>query len=248
MRILVFSDIHGNAVGLKTMLADVKGEAFDQMVCLGDAIQGGPQPREVVARLRDLGCPVVIGNADDWLLTGHASDAESIPEERQRKMDAVRLWSLAQLSEADQAFIRAFQPTVEIPLENGQTLLCYHGSPKSFNDIIFPDTPEEDARRFLEPVESTIYTGGHTHVQFIRHFGRTFHFNPGSVGFAYRHNQERDANFRADPWAEYAVLTSAGGRVSLEFRRVPYAAEQLITVYHASGRPFADEAIRQYRA
>ncbi|MFN8492468.1 MAG: metallophosphoesterase family protein [Caldilineaceae bacterium] len=247
MRILVFSDIHGNAVGLDSMLADVKGETFDQMVCLGDAIQGGPQPSEVVARLRDLNCPVVMGNADDWLLTGHASDAENIPVDRQRKMDAVRLWSLSQLSETDQAFIRTFQPTVEIPLANEQKLLCYHGSPKSFDDIIFPTTPEEEARRFLEPVESTIYTGGHTHIQFIRHFGRTFHFNPGSVGFAYRHDQERDTNFRADPWVEYAVLSSTGGRVSLEFRRVPYAAARIISVYHASGRPFVDEAIRQYR-
>ena len=52
MRILIFSDIHGNAVGLDAMLADIEGETFDQMVCLGDAIQGGPQPAEVVARLQ----------------------------------------------------------------------------------------------------------------------------------------------------------------------------------------------------
>ena len=40
------------------------------MVCLGDAIQGGPQPAQVVSRLKELACPVVMGNADAWLLTG----------------------------------------------------------------------------------------------------------------------------------------------------------------------------------
>jgi hypothetical protein len=79
----------------------------------------------------------------------------------------------------------------------------------------------------------------------MRHFGRTFHFNPGSVGLAYRHDQD-EASFRFDPWAEYAVLTDAQGRLSLEFRRVPFAAERLRQVYAESGRPFADIAIRQY--
>ena len=247
MRILIFSDIHGNAVGLDAMLADVKSESFDQMVCLGDAIQGGPQPSTVVARLRDLGCPVVMGNADDWLLTGQESGAEPISEERRKKLDAGRLWSLAQLSEADCAFIRSFQPTVAIALGDERRLLCYHGSPQSFDDVILPTTPDEAVRGLLEPQETVIYTGGHTHMQFIRHFGRTFHFNPGSVGFAYRHDQAEGANFRADPWAEYAVLTVSHERVSLGFRRVFYAAEQMIAVYRASGRPFAQDAIGQYR-
>lgn len=248
MRILIFSDIHGNAVGLDAMLADIQSEAFDQMVCLGDAIQGGPQPGDVVTRLRNLGCPVVMGNADAWLLTGEETGAEPIAEERKRKMDVVRLWSLEQLNVVDRAFISAFQPTVEITLENDRKLLCYHGSPQSFDGVILPTTPDEEVRRFLAPQARTIYTGGHTHMQFIRHFGRTFHFNPGSVGFAYRHDQERDAKFRADPWAEYALLTVAGERIMLEFRRVPYDAEQLIAVYRSSGRPFADEAIAQYSA
>lgn len=247
MRILIFSDIHGNAVGLEALLADSQGETFEQMVCLGDAIQGGPQPAAVVARLRDLGCAVVMGNADDWLLTGHASDAEAISPERQRKLDAVRAWSLAQLSEADQRFIHNFQPTVELPLGEGQKLLCYHGSPQSFDDVILPTTAEEAVRRFLAPQADVVYTGGHTHLQFIRHLGRTFHFNPGSVGFAYRHDQAEDAPFRADPWAEYAVLTHDKGRITLQFRRVPYAVAPLIATYQSSGRPFAEEAINQYR-
>lgn len=246
MRILIFSDIHGNGVGLAAMLADINGESFDQLVCLGDAIQGGPQPHEVVEQLRTLGCPVVMGNADDWLLTGQASAAEPVDDERQRLLDAVRHWSLAQLNAADLDFIRAFTPTVPIALEDGRALLCYHGSPHSYDDVILPTTPDSEVRALLAPVESTIYTGGHTHVQFIRHFGRTFHFNPGSVGFAYRHNQAEDVAFRADPWAEYAILTVTEERLALEFRRVPYAAAELIAVYRASNRPFADVAIAQY--
>ena len=69
MRLAVISDIHGNCFALDAVLADLRAdlEPVDATVCLGDAIQGGPQPAETVARLRELGCPVVMGNADAWL-------------------------------------------------------------------------------------------------------------------------------------------------------------------------------------
>jgi putative phosphoesterase len=245
MRIAIISDIHGNCVALDAVLNDIKQTGVDQIVCLGDAIQGGPQPAEVVARLRELGCPVVMGNADDWLLTGIESGAENISEERRVRLDAVREWQLTRLSESDLAFISTFQPTIQLPMEGERILLCYHGSPQSFNHIILPQTPDEEVRGYLEPKEQMIYTGGHTHIQFIRHFGRTFHFNPGSVGVAYRHDQPDD-HFRLDPWAEYALLSSTNGNLSLEFRRIAFDVQSLISVYKASVRPFTELFIAEY--
>lgn len=245
MRIAIISDIHGNCVALDTVLADLQQHSAEYVVCLGDAIQGGPQPAQVAGRLRQLACPVVMGNADAWLLSGEETGQEQIPSERLRQMQAIRLWSLSQLSADDQAFIAGFQPTVEIPLSPGRSLLCFHGSPTSFNDVILPQTPEEEFQRTLETYAAHILTGGHTHLQQIRRIGNSFFFNPGSVGFAYSHIQPDDA-FRADSWAEYAVLTVEGGRVGLEFRRVPFDVAALIRVYRESGRPHAQEAIAQY--
>lgn len=245
MRIAVISDIHGNCVALDAVLADIKRVEIDQVVCLGDAVQGGPQPVEVVERLRNLDCPIVLGNADDWLLTGVDTGAENIPEERRLRMDAVRNWQLTRLTPDDLMFMRTFKPTVRIQLDDERSLLCYHGSPQSFDHVILPQTPDEEVRHFLNPEEWTIYTGGHTHMQFIRHFGRTFHFNPGSVGVAYRHDQPDD-HFRLDPWAEYALLSSRSGNLSLEFRRVPIDVQQLISIYRTSSRPFPELAIAEY--
>jgi len=83
-------------------------------------------------------------------------------------------------------------------------------------------------------------------VQFVRHYKRRFFFNPGSVGFAYRHAQDPE-KFRADPWAEYAVLTAGDKSMSLEFRRVAFDVVALRSSYETSGRPHADKAIQQYR-
>jgi predicted phosphodiesterase len=250
MRIVVFSDIHGNAYALEAMLADLARDASsrplaDALVCLGDAIQGGPQPRETVARLRELDCPVVMGNSDDWLLTGIETDSEHLPPARRPKLNAIREWSLARLSHADREFIAAFQPTVSLPLSDGKRLLCFHGSPRSYDEILLPDSTCETFTQALGGDANTIYAGGHTHVQFTRRVGDTFHFNPGSVGFAYSHHQPDNA-FHADAIVEYAVLTVEDARTGLEFRRVPYDAHALVEIYRASGRPYADEDSAQY--
>jgi len=245
MRIAIISDIHGNNVAFETVLADIKRQDIEQIVCLGDAIQGGPQPAAVVQRLRRLDCPVVMGNADAWLLSGVETGDEGIPPERLKKMGEIREWSLSQLSEADKKFIAGFQPTITLTLDKDLDLLCFHGSPDSFDDIIVPAAPQEDFHKFLGAYADHILTGGHTHAQQIRRNGELFFFNPGSVGLAYSHNQP-DGQFHADPWAEYAILTAENGVTSLEFRRVPFDAQELIRVYRESGRPFAEEAVAQY--
>ena len=70
---------------------------------LGDALQGGSQPAETLERLRELNCPVVMGNADAWLITGQNTTPDEGPSQQQRE---VRDWSLAHLSESDVAFVQ----------------------------------------------------------------------------------------------------------------------------------------------
>lgn len=246
MRIAVISDMHGNNVAFEAVLADIKAQGADQIVCLGDAIQGGSQPAEVVQNLRALNCPVVMGNADAWLLSGEETGHEGIPEERLKKMEQVRQWSLSQLNDDDRAFIANFQPTVTIPFEGSLDLLCFHGSPTSFDDVLLPHAPQEVFDKYLGAYADKILTGGHTHAQQIRRNGDLFFFNPGSVGFAFSQYQP-DGQFHADPWADYAILTVENDQPSLEFRRVPFDVDELIRICRASGRPFAEDAIAQYQ-
>lgn len=243
MRVAIISDIHGNCVALDAVLADLRDQQpVDQVVCLGDAIQGGPQPAETVARLQDLACPVVMGNADDWLLTGVDSGAEPIREDQV----AVREWSISRLSANDRAFIGRFRPTVAVDLGTGQRLLCFHGSPTSFDDVILPDTPLDDATRLPGGGNAQFLAGGHTHVQQLRRVGDSLFVNPGSVGLSYG-GLRSDGSMRVNPWAEYATLTTrAAHHLGLEFRHVPFDVAALIRAYESSGRPHAAEAVAQY--
>lgn len=245
MRIAIFSDIHGNCVALDAVLADIHAQGAEQMVCLGDAIQGGPQPAETVERLRALACPVVMGNADAWLLSGENTSADTFTPQQM----TVRAWSLAQLSAEDRAFISTFQPTIPLTLGAGLRLLCFHGSPGSFDDIIRPETPDDEAMRLLLPADAQLLTGGHTHRQQLRHLGATLFFNPGSVGLPFSHPRPDPASAitYVDPWAEYAIVTAQDGeRFGIEFRRVPYDLAALRHSYELGGHPFAQESLARY--
>jgi predicted phosphodiesterase len=183
-----------------------------------------------------------MGNADAWLLTGQeTSDHEQVSESQL----ATRIWSLAQLSEEDKAWITSFAPTVEITLEVGKKLLCFHGSPHSFDDILLPDTPEEEFRRMLGGFDASLLCGGHTHTQQWRRLDAAWYFNPGSVGLAYNWRLP-DEQFRVDPWADYAIVTSEGERIGVEFRHVPIDVDPLIDVIRASGKPDIERSIGFY--
>ena len=73
MQIAVISDIHGNDLAFGAVVTDFRADSIAQVVCCGDALQGGVQPVEVIRRLKELDCPVVMGNADDLLLRGKES-------------------------------------------------------------------------------------------------------------------------------------------------------------------------------
>ncbi|MCA1599286.1 MAG: metallophosphatase family protein, partial [Chloroflexi bacterium] len=65
MRLAIMSDIHGNLAALEAVLADIAARGpCDALGVAGDLCEWGPQPHEVLARVRDLGCPVVQGNTD----------------------------------------------------------------------------------------------------------------------------------------------------------------------------------------
>ncbi|MGH2485804.1 MAG: metallophosphoesterase family protein [Ktedonobacterales bacterium] len=243
MRVALISDIHGNAYALDAVLADIQERVVDRLVCLGDAIQGGAQPAATVRRLRELGCPIIMGNADAWLLSGEETGTEPMTSE----LETVRQWSLSQLSADDRAFIAGFVPTLRVPLTERHALLCFHGSPASFDDILLPTTPYATFLDSLHGYDARWFAGGHTHLQQVRRVGSGFFCNPGSVGRVYN-NELTGGGAQRDPWAEYAILTATGDAVSLGFRRVPLATEPLFAILRASGHPFAEEVIREYES
>jgi predicted phosphodiesterase len=168
VQIAILSDIHGNLPALEAVIARLEAEGIEQLVCLGDVAIFGPQPGEVLARLRGLDCPVVAGNTDVWLLDPLLPEQT---DENARRITDIELWGARQLGSEWLAYIRTFQPTISLPLDDGVELLCFHGSPRSHSEVITADTAEEQLAQMLSGYHATVMAGGHTHVQMLRRYG-----------------------------------------------------------------------------
>src|SRR6185437_16639578 len=128
-RFAILADIHGNLPALDAVLAKIDAEGIDRIVCLGDVATLGPQPREVIARVRALSCPVVMGNTDAILLALQRDESTMGDEgSNDWSNEAFDQWCANQLTDDDLAYLRTFQPTISVSLDEEVTLLCYHGS------------------------------------------------------------------------------------------------------------------------
>ena len=48
MRYAIVSDIHANLVAWEAVVADLRTQRIDQVICLGDVVGYGPKPAEVL--------------------------------------------------------------------------------------------------------------------------------------------------------------------------------------------------------
>ncbi len=235
MKIALISDIHGNGVALDAALDDIERQQVDQIICLGDVVEFGPQPVEATRRVQALNCPVIMGNTDDWILNGFPGD---IPQGLDES-DTIFHWCAAQLSEDDLRFLRTFQATLSFTIgsKNG---LCFHGSPRSNREKIVASTPDTELEPMFAGCEATILIGGHTHLQLQRRWQDRIILNPGSIGVPLAREVNSGEPRRYHPQAEYAILSDQNGVFSIEFRQVPYALNILREITLGSGMPYAE--------
>jgi predicted phosphodiesterase len=244
LRLAVISDIHGNAVALEAVLAAIKAEGIEHIVCLGDVAATGPQPREVIERLKPLGCPVVMGNTDAWLLSPVVKEKS---DEFSRYVQDIELWCAQQLSDDDKAYLRTFQPTITYALDGNKSLLGYHGSPRSFSEQILPTTSQEDLDQAFAGFHASVVAGGHTHLQMFRRYRDMLIINPGSVGLAFDPVYPLEAA-RNPSWGEYAVINVDGDTLSVELRRTPFDVKAFIQAIQASAVPHAAWLAKEWGA
>jgi len=239
VRLALLSDQHGNDVAFRAALEDVERLGVDEIVCLGDVVQGGTEPVQTLDRLASLGCETVLGNADAFLLEVPADSPEPVTE----RLLEVRDWTLSQLSPLHVEQIRSFAPVVRRELDS-VSLLLFHGSPRSYDDVLLPELAGEPLEPFLGH-DAALLAGGHTHLQWTRRIGDALYVNPGSVGISY----DRYADpLVLRPLAEWALVTAADGSVAVEFRQVPYGVEDVDAAAKRSGRPYADEWAGQWES
>jgi len=219
----IISDIHGNLEALQTVLAHIREQYVDEVVCLGDVIGYGPKPCECLDEVLEACKFCLLGNHDQ----GALFDPEGFNSGAERAI----FWTRDQLEQVkgdrDQVD-RRWDFLGGLPrIHRDSPWLYVHGSARNpVNEYVFPEDIYNQKK--MEKLFSLITQGcfqGHTHVPGVftesRNFvtpeetnyvfevtDQKFMVNVGSVG------QPRDG----DPRACYVVQEED----RITFHRVEY--------------------------
>ena len=237
MRYLVLSDIHSNLEALYTCLELAAGK-YDRAVCLGDLVGYGPNPNEVIEKIRNL-CKVVIRGNHDKACCGIDDAKEFNPYARMATE-----WTLQALTPKHLEYLRAL-PEGPVVIDG---ITFVHGSPMDEDEYILGPA---QALPLLRKPDAQLVCFGHTHLQggfMLLPSGRfqsihipatpdgltltvsledsaRYLINPGSVG------QPRDRDWRAG----FAVLDVK--RKLVEFYRTPYDVARTQVKMEKAGLP-----------
>ncbi|HEY7149353.1 MAG TPA: metallophosphoesterase family protein [Gaiellaceae bacterium] len=213
-KVAVIADVHGNAPAFRAVLDEIEREGVDLIVSCGD-LTWGPLPEETFELARDLDARFVRGNADRAVLE-RASETEREQWMQEHHGDELR------------AFLATFEDGVVVEIDGlGPVRFC-HGSPRSDEECVTPETPEERVREFSAGVEERVIVTAHVHIQFDRDVAGIRSLNAGSVGLPYE----------GRPGAYWALLGP-----DVEHRRTEYDLEATVARYRSSGQPNVEQIV-----
>jgi diadenosine tetraphosphatase ApaH/serine/threonine PP2A family protein phosphatase len=226
----ILGDIHSNLDALEAVLDDCRKEGVTDFLCTGDVVGYNACPRECLKMIRDLGCPVVMGNHDYYV-----SSWQDLTDFNPAAAEVIE-WTRKQLTDEEISILRSF-PFVSTNM--GITLV--HSTmdcPESFGYVFDHLQAEAHFSHQITP----ICFHGHTHCPMIYEkqvsavyridaqdfklpIGRKYFINVGSVG------QPRDGDSRA----AYALWEPSTRKIS--FRRLEYDVQAAQERIRAAGLP-----------
>lgn len=209
MKIVMVADIHGNFDALKAL-----PESYNELWVLGDLVNYGPQPKEVVDFVRKNAAVTVRGNHDQCI--GFGDDPRCSARFREMA-DATRVFSSAALSFEQKVYLTSL-PLQSIVIRAQTRFFLCHATP-SDPLYTYRAADSNDWVDDCQNLAAEVIAVGHTHIPFVRSFNGQVLVNPGSVG------QPKTG----DPNACYAVWED--GRLSL--RTYHYPIDQTIAKIRA---------------
>ena len=216
-RLAVISDVHANLEALEAVLADAQGFDF---ICLGDLVDYGANPNEVVEIVRRRGIRTVMGN-HDWA----AASGDTSLFNARAAMSSI--WTRAHLTSQNLEFVRTLSPEFRTPFEVAEAYFT-HGSPDDrLWEYVDPRTHSDLFDYYLLRLGVGVLGLGHTHVPYVWREKGSVVFNPGSVG------QPRDG----DPRASYAILSVEEQGVRVDIRRAQYDVQKAASKIREAGLP-----------
>jgi predicted phosphodiesterase len=238
----VISDIHANTSALQAVLADIAARGVKEIICLGDVVGYGPQPKECL--------DLVMAKASMTLLGNHDYAVLFEPIKFNTGAEAACFWTRQQLeNEPDREkrnarwdFLGSLPVKHTLPGDDygmGE-LVFLHGSPRRpVNEYVFPDDIYSNPAKIEGIFDRFTHLCfvGHTHVPGVFTPAPDF-YAPSELGDVFEVNSHRKALINVgsvgqprdhDNRACYCLIEDEAVR----FVRVEYDVETVVKEVYA---------------
>ncbi len=199
---ILISDVHANYIAVKEVLEQL--DKNEKIVHAGDVVGYNPFPNETIALFKQYNVISIAGNHDKGVLSGDFSNFNE---------DAkfAGLWTKSQLNSESFAYLGSLRYSINI-IDNNRKIAVHHGAPFDEDYYMYEESLSES---LLQYDHADILVLGHTHVPYIRKFGKKIICNPGSVG------QPRDRDSRA----AYIIINTED--MNIELKRLNYNIKEV---------------------
>jgi len=230
-RVVVLSDVHGNAVALEAVRGAIRTERPDLVAIAGDLVLNGPDPAGTVDLLREMeadGAAIVSGNTD--VAVADFDYAAAFPWMTDGVPDTFRAaaeWAHDELGDERIGWLRRLPAERRLRAEDGTMILVCHASPGSqtagFDQALDPNVIIERVAR----TDARVIACGHTHLPEVRDLGWKLIVNSGSAGYI----------FDGEPTASWARIDVENEEVEAGIHRTEFDALAVASAISARGLP-----------
>lgn len=168
----LIGDVHAADETLRRALLLLAEQSVDEILCVGDIVDGAGDVDRCVELLQEAGAHVVRGNHDRWIVEGRLRD---LPDAHLQ----------TDVAEATLEFLANLPPTLRFETDHGPLLLCHGVGPNDMSKL----TPDDygyaiqvnDDLQALIASDVRWVVGGHSHTAMDRRFGDLRFVNPGPL-------------------------------------------------------------------
>ncbi len=247
MKIAILSDIHGNPIALEAVLQDIAEQGgADEYWILGDFLSLGPDPVGTLERLTKLpNIRFVRGNTERYMITGDrpppslevaAQNPDLLPV--LVEVATTFAWTQGMITAAGcLPWVADLDLEFSGCLPDGTKYHCVHGSPGRDDGGIHPNLTSSAIESLVADCDADLIFVGHTHFPLDVLVSGKRVINVGCVSNP----------IQPDLRASYVRLTAEKAGYEIQFQRVDYDREAVITALEEIHHPAAEYIVKHMR-
>ncbi|WBW96511.1 metallophosphoesterase family protein [Oceanirhabdus sp. W0125-5] len=223
-RIAILSDIHGNIQALESIVTDIKSKNLDDVICLGDTIAIGPNPKECLELILNENITLILGNHEEYFIEG----TDKFPEVGSNETKHQE-WIKSQLNNELRDKLKEKPFIIQKKIE-GITFAFTHYARKN-NKFIYINEErniENLDKMFSNVKASVIFYGHEHHLEQTKLVGNADYICVGSSGC------------RKDNKTYYTLITIDDNMYTVEKVNIEYDREEFLNTFNNLNYPDKD--------